>query len=62
MNTNDVYSELLIRLKDPTSEGLRRIVQKLMTEEEATLMLHLPAKPVDLAEKRTWMKQQPKAS
>lgn len=51
MDTNDVYTELLVRLKDPKSERLRRILQKLMTPEEGQLMLHLPIKPSELAEK-----------
>jgi Pyruvate/2-oxoacid:ferredoxin oxidoreductase delta subunit len=51
METNDVYTELVVRLKDPGSKGLRRIMQKLVTQEEAELMLHLPTQPAELAEK-----------
>jgi Pyruvate/2-oxoacid:ferredoxin oxidoreductase delta subunit len=51
METNDVYTELVVRLKDPGSKGLLRIMQKLVTQEEAELMLHLPTQPAELAEK-----------
>lgn len=51
METGDVYTELTTRLKDPTSERLRRIMQKLVTREEGQLLLHLPAQPAELAQK-----------
>ncbi len=51
MSTNDVYTELLERLKDPESERLRRILQKLVTPEEGKLLLELPAQPDELAQK-----------
>ena len=51
METTDVYTELTTRLKDPTSERLRRIWQKLVTPEEGKLLLQLPAQSEELAQK-----------
>jgi ferredoxin len=51
METTDVYTELTVRLKDPTSECLRRIWQKLVTPEEGQMLLQLPAQPAELAQK-----------
>ncbi len=51
MATSDVYTELVTRLKDPTSERLRRIWQKLVTPDEGQLLLLLPAQPDELAQK-----------
>ncbi|MFC2027665.1 ATP-binding protein [Chloroflexota bacterium] len=51
MTTSDVYTELVARLKDPTSERLRRIWQKLVTPEEGQMLLQLPAQTAELAEK-----------
>jgi Pyruvate/2-oxoacid:ferredoxin oxidoreductase delta subunit len=49
--SEDVWAELNARLKYPPSEYLRRILRKLVTFEEAELLLHLPAQPADLARK-----------
>jgi len=51
MKTGDVYTELNSRLKYPPSEYLRRILRKLVTPEEAKLLLQLPAQPAELAQK-----------
>lgn len=51
MNAEDIYTELMSRLKYPPSERLRRILQKLMTPEEGKLLLQLPAEPAELAHK-----------
>jgi NAD-dependent dihydropyrimidine dehydrogenase PreA subunit len=51
MQTNDVYSELMARLKYPESELFRRVLQKLLTPEEGKLLLELPAEPAELAKK-----------
>jgi hypothetical protein len=51
MASDDVYAELNARLKYPPSEYLRGILRKLVTLEEAQLLLDLPARPVELAEK-----------
>jgi ferredoxin len=51
MEASDVYTELTARLKDPGSEGLRRIWQKLVTPEEGKMLLQLPAQPTELAKK-----------
>jgi len=51
METSEIYTELTTRLKDPTSERLRRIMEKLVTPEEGELLLHLPAQPAELAQK-----------
>jgi len=57
MATDDVYTELNVRLKYPQSERLRRILQKLVTPEEGKLLLQLPAQPAELAQK-TWMDEE----
>ncbi len=57
MTTGDVYTELLERLKDPTSEGLRRVLQKLVTPDEGELLLQLPVQPAELAQ-RTGMDEE----
>jgi Pyruvate/2-oxoacid:ferredoxin oxidoreductase delta subunit len=49
--TDDVYIELIARLKYPQSERFRRILQKLVTPEEGELLLLLPAEPAELAQK-----------
>jgi Pyruvate/2-oxoacid:ferredoxin oxidoreductase delta subunit len=46
---DDVWAELNTRLKYPPSEYLRRILRKLVTLEEAQLLLQLPAQPAELA-------------
>jgi len=51
MTSEDVWAELNARLKYPPSEYLRRILQKLVTLEEAELLLQLPAQPSELAQK-----------
>lgn len=51
MATDDVYTELVARLKYPQSERLRRILQKLVTPEEGQLLLQLPLEPAELAQK-----------
>lgn len=51
MGSDAVYSELNARLKYPPSEYLRRILRKLATQEEAALLLQLPAEPAELAQK-----------
>jgi len=51
VTTNDVYTELNTRLKYPQSERFRRLLQKLVTLEEAKLLLMLPALPLELAQK-----------
>ena len=51
MASEDVYAELNARLKYPSSEHLRRILQKLVTLEEAELLLQLPAQAAEFAEK-----------
>lgn len=51
METIDIYTELATRLKDPSSERLRRIMQKLVTPEEGELLLLLPAQPSELAQR-----------
>jgi len=49
VSSDDVYAELNARLKYPQSEYLRRILQKLVTLEEAKMLLQLPAQPAELA-------------
>lgn len=51
MASDDVYAELNARLKYLPSEYLRRILRKLVTLEEAQLLLDLPARPAELAER-----------
>ncbi len=51
METVEIFTELVTRLKDPTSERLQRIMKKLVTPEEGELLLHLPVQPAELAEK-----------
>jgi len=49
MASEDVYAELNARLKYPPSEHLRRILRKLVTLEEAELLLQLPAQAAEFA-------------
>ncbi len=49
MTTDDPYAPLMERLNFPHSERFRRILQKLVTAEEAALLLQLPAEPPELA-------------
>jgi Pyruvate/2-oxoacid:ferredoxin oxidoreductase delta subunit len=51
LESDVVYAELNARLKYPPSEHLRRILRKLVTLEEAALLLQLPAEPAELAQK-----------
>ncbi len=51
MEAAEIYTELITRLKDPTSERLRCIMEKLVSPEEGELLLHLPAQSAELAEK-----------
>lgn len=49
MSNEDVYAEVMERLKYPQSEYLSRLLRKLMTAEEAKLLLALPAETGELA-------------
>ena len=49
--TDDVYTELMVRLKYPQSERFRRVLQKLGTPEQGKLLLQRPAEPAELAQK-----------
>ena len=49
MSKDDVYTEVMERLNYPKSEYLARLLRKLMTPEEAKLLLALPAETAELA-------------
>ena len=51
MVLGDVYTELVSRLNYTGSERLLRILHKLVTPEEGSLLLELPAEPSALAQK-----------
>lgn len=49
MRNVDIYIEVMERLNHPRSEYLARLLRKLMTPEEAKLLLALPADTAELA-------------
>ncbi len=49
MSRDDIYTEVMERLNSPKSEYLARLLRKLMTPEEAKLLLALPAETAGLA-------------
>jgi ferredoxin len=49
MSNDDVYTEVMERLNYPKSEYLSRLLRKLMTPEEAKLLLALPAETAELS-------------
>lgn len=49
MSNDDVYTEVMEKLNYPKSEYLSRLLRKLMTPEEAKLLLALPAETAELA-------------
>lgn len=51
INKSDVYTGLAEKLNYPPSEHLLRILEKMITLEEGILLLELPGKPDELAEK-----------
>jgi len=53
METRDTYVNLLQKMNcpDPNSGRMHRIIRKLVTPQEAGLLLALPAEPADLAHK-----------
>lgn len=51
MVETDVYAELASRMKYPKSERLRSIFKKLVTLEEAKILLELPTPPDEIAKK-----------
>jgi hypothetical protein len=48
MQTGDVYSELMARLKYPESELFRRVLQKLLTTEEGKLMIEMKGEQAEM--------------
>lgn len=51
MVSNDLYKRLAERLNYPPSEHLLKILKKMATEQEAAILLELPAAPEQLAQK-----------
>jgi len=51
MVENDVYAELVSRMNYPKSERLRSIFKKMVTLEEAKILLELPTPPDEIAKK-----------
>ena len=51
MASNDLYKGLAERLNYPPSEHLIKILKKMATEQEAAILLELPAAPAQLAQK-----------
>lgn len=49
MSGKDIYQQVMERLNHPRSEYLERLLRKLMTPEEAKLLLALPAEASELA-------------
>jgi len=50
MENNDIYSEIAKRLNQPHSKILPKILKKLMSPQDARLLLMLPAEPSVLAQ------------
>lgn len=50
MDESDVYTKLAARVNFPKSRYIRQVFRKLVTPEEAEMLLALPASPVELAE------------
>lgn len=50
MNDDTIYSEIARRLNQANSKILPRILKKLMSQQDARLLLMLPAEPSDLAQ------------
>ena len=51
MRTDDAYAVLMERLNVPGSARLRRILEGLMTPDQARMVVELPGTPEEVAEK-----------
>lgn len=49
VSNDDIYAEVMERLNQPKSQYLSRLLRKLMTPDEAKLLLALPAETAELA-------------